>query len=383
MKLGERIGDGHFGDVYTMEGLPTQVLKMIHQLEGGAQSVAREANGAGLLKGLVRSPGIRGLRNGGDTGLSYIIKDKMPNIEVPSHFTPELEPFVGRVYSTFANNGRVWLDGHLNNMYVIRNAAGKVVDIGIHDTDMINMSNDPAVAGELGRIVRLFQREASGQTPPMARLFNYSNLAKEGTLDAQLHARSVRAAVRREGAVLMRKLTIPERRQLHTALLAAFPDWNTLATALDLFLGENLNQISAPAAMPTVVMNLIVWGEARGRLAQVIEAARDANPTNPELAAFAQAVIAATPATSLANPEVARQIESVVRAQDGTAPPAAPAATGAAKDALERIVLQTVAFFGPDEWRARMRTRERAVCRVEFPAAPGRAPDFSWVRMPS
>ena len=174
----------------------------------------------------------------------------------------------------------------------------------------------------------------------------------------------------------MRKLTVPERRQLHTALLAAFPDWNTLATALDLYLGENLNQISAPAAMPTVVMNLIVWGEARGRLAQVIEAARDANPTNPELAAFAEAVIAATPATSLANPDVARQVESVVRAQDGTAPPAAPAATGAAKDALERIVLQTVAFFGPDEWRARMRTRERAVCRVEFPGGTGQGTGF-------
>ena len=151
----------------------------------------------------------------------------------------------------------------------------------------------------------------------------------------------------------MRKLTIPERRQLHAALVAAFPDWNALATALDLYLGENLNTISPQAAMPTVVMNLIVWGEARGRLSQVIEAARDANPTNPELAAFAQAILASAQAASLTNPDVARQVESVVRAQDSGAAPAPPSARGAAKEALERIVLQTVAFFGPDEWRAR------------------------------
>ena len=174
----------------------------------------------------------------------------------------------------------------------------------------------------------------------------------------------------------MRKLSVPERRQLHAALIAAFPDWNALATALDLYLGENLNTISPQAAMPTVVMNLIVWGEARGRLGQVIEAARDANPTNPELAAFAQAVLAAAPAASLTNPEVAKQIESAVRARESGAAPAAPAATGAAQEALERIVLQTVAFFGPDEWRARMRTRERAVCRVEFPSGAGQGTGF-------
>jgi hypothetical protein len=174
----------------------------------------------------------------------------------------------------------------------------------------------------------------------------------------------------------MRKLTLPERRQLHAALLAAFPDWNALATALDLYLGENLNTISPQAAMPTVVMNLIVWGEARGRLAQVIEAARDANPTNPELASFAGAVLAATPPASLADPEVARQVEPVIRATDGAAPPAAAGATKAAHEALERIVLQTVAFFGPDEWRARMRTRERAVCRIEFPAGTGQGTGF-------
>ena len=182
MKLGARIGNGHFGDVYTIEGIPNQVLKVIHKLEGGAASVVREAGGAGLLKGLVRTPAIRGLRNGGDTGLSYIIKDKVPDIEVPNDLTPEIEPFVGHLYSTLARNGRVWLDGHLNNIYVVRDAAGKVVDVGIHDPDMINMATDPAVAVEMGRIVRLFQRPSvPGETPPMARLFDYSNRAKTRT----------------------------------------------------------------------------------------------------------------------------------------------------------------------------------------------------------
>lgn len=107
VKLGERIGDGKFGDVYTMEGAPNQVLKVIHELEGGAASVAREAKGAGLLQGLVQTPAIRGLRNGGQTGLSYMIKDNAPEIEVPTELTPELEPFVGGVYGKLANNGRV------------------------------------------------------------------------------------------------------------------------------------------------------------------------------------------------------------------------------------------------------------------------------------
>ena len=128
--------------------------------------------------------------------------------------------------------------------------------------------------------------------------------------------------------------------------------------------------------MPTVVMNLIVWGEARGRLAQVIEAARDANPTNPELAAFAQAVLAAE-AGVVAGQSRRGPSDGVGRARAGRrSPPAAPSATGAAKEALERIVLQTVAFFGPDEWRARMRTRERAVCRVEFPCGAGQGTGF-------
>ena len=158
--------------------------------------------------------------------------------------------------------------------------------------------------------------------------------------------------------------------------MAAFPDWNALATALDLYLGENLNTISPQAAMPTVVMNLIIWGEARGRLAQVIEAARDANPTNPELAAFARAVLLTAAPASLTSADVAAQVESVVRAREmgGAAP--APATTGAVKEALERVILQTVAFFGPDEWRAKMRTRERAVCRVEYPSGAGQGTGF-------
>jgi hypothetical protein len=57
---------------------------------------------------------------------------------------------------------------------------------------MINMATDPAVAVEMGRIVRLFQRPSvPGKTPPMARLFDYSNRAKTGTLDATTFMREL------------------------------------------------------------------------------------------------------------------------------------------------------------------------------------------------
>lgn len=71
-------------------------------------------------------------------------------------------------------------------MYMIRNAAGDVVDIGIHDTDFISMANDPAVFTEMARVGGLFNSPSG-----MPRLFNYSNQAKAGALDAPTFMREL------------------------------------------------------------------------------------------------------------------------------------------------------------------------------------------------
>jgi V8-like Glu-specific endopeptidase len=183
----------------------------------------------------------------------------------------------------------------------------------------------------------------------------------------------------------MRPLTNPERVQLHQALVHAFPSWDDLDLATTLYLGEPLATITAPAAMPIVVMKLIQWGQARGLLGRVIEAAREARPDNPELAAFAGAMVSATPAP-LSVPAVAATVAPLVQQVEFTdiqelrarAPQpggATPAAT-VAREVLERKQLESLRFFGTAEWRQRMAAREAAVCRIEFPVQEGQGTGF-------
>ena len=77
-------------------------------------------------------------------------------------------------------------------------------------------------------------------------------------------------------------------KRLQEALLAAFPTRSALAQMVRVGLDENLDAVAAPETLSVAVFELIRWAEARGRLDELIAAARQENPGNRMLRAFAE-----------------------------------------------------------------------------------------------
>ncbi len=75
-------------------------------------------------------------------------------------------------------------------------------------------------------------------------------------------------------------------RRLHEVLLFAFPNRGALERMVAHYLGENLNIISGAGGLSDVVFDLVQWADAQGRVAELVAAARAANQSNPDLAAF-------------------------------------------------------------------------------------------------
>lgn len=84
-----------------------------------------------------------------------------------------------------------------------------------------------------------------------------------------------------------RPLDRTARKQLHQALLSAFPSLTTLNQLLSLGMDQNLAAI-AQGNLSDSVLQVLQWAEAMGRVDELISAASEANPGNPELAAFVQ-----------------------------------------------------------------------------------------------
>jgi hypothetical protein len=85
-------------------------------------------------------------------------------------------------------------------------------------------------------------------------------------------------------------------RELHQALLSAFPARRALEMMLAFELNWNLDDIAAQGTMPEAVFDLIKWARARGELKQLIQAALRTTPNSPDLQAFANHI--AMPATT-------------------------------------------------------------------------------------
>ena len=81
-----------------------------------------------------------------------------------------------------------------------------------------------------------------------------------------------------------------QMKALHKALLSAFPRRGDLQRMVLFGLEENLESIAGAGPLDEVVLNLITWTRGRGRLDELVEAALEANSTNPELLAFSQSV---------------------------------------------------------------------------------------------
>jgi hypothetical protein len=82
-----------------------------------------------------------------------------------------------------------------------------------------------------------------------------------------------------------RALDHTAKRDLHRALLAAFPNEAELRRMLGLGMGVNLETI-ARGNLADIVFQVVQWAEATGRVDELLSAASDMNPGNPELAAF-------------------------------------------------------------------------------------------------
>jgi hypothetical protein len=85
------------------------------------------------------------------------------------------------------------------------------------------------------------------------------------------------------------KLNGSRRRQLHAALLSAFPDVESLTRMVSFQLGENLNTFTpSGTTLADVVFHLIQWAESRSAVVELVVAARTANPDNTDLGAIAR-----------------------------------------------------------------------------------------------
>jgi hypothetical protein len=177
--LGERLGQGAFKDVYAIEGHPGLSLQILHKVSEGAQSVLREVKGYDLIKNNIETPAVHAHRSA-PGGLSYMIKDRLPSDAFFEEPTPELLAGIKQTEGKLVDLNAVWPDGHHKNYYAIRDAQGRRV-FGIHDTDMITLASDPAVAAELSRLVPLFHKEGPAG---FKKLCEFNTAAQDGTLNA-------------------------------------------------------------------------------------------------------------------------------------------------------------------------------------------------------
>jgi hypothetical protein len=150
-------------------------------------------------------------------------------------------------------------------------------------------------------------------------------------------------------------LTIPQRQKLHAALVSAFPGPDELDLLTQLYLGLPISHMTPVAALPVMVLKLITWAEAHGRILELVEGARNATRNNGELLEFCALYhLDATQPPPLSSSPIGRAHDA--------APP---------RPELERVVIQAVEFAHVERWRARMEACERTVCRVELPLNQG------------
>ena len=170
--------DGALKDVYAIEGRPGLALQIVHNLKDAAPSVGREMKGYDLIKGDIATPTVHAYR-GAAGSLSYMIKDRLPADAFFTELKPELLAGMGETQGKLVGGNRVWVDGHLKNHYIAGGTPERPV-IGIHDTDMITLANDPAIAPEMSRLLPLFQQETA---VGMQKLCTFEKNARAGTLD--------------------------------------------------------------------------------------------------------------------------------------------------------------------------------------------------------
>lgn len=135
------------------------------------------------------------------------------------------------------------------------------------------------------------------------------------------------------------RLTGQQYEQLTKALLEAFPSQVKLAQTLTFRLEKNLNEIAIGDNLKEIIFKLIETAQAEGWVTELVTAARQSNPGNPSLFAFAQEFNLATSTPS------------------GVA--------------LEKIIRNANSFLDVNTWRNRLGQIEAQVCRIEITSNKG------------
>src|SRR5436305_10928631 len=80
----------------------------------------------------------------------------------------------------------------------------------------------------------------------------------------------------------------PQQKQLHAALLSAFPTYQDLEMMVLYELNESLLTIACNSTYNHTILELIRWTIATGRLAELISGALQQNPHSPQLIRVAE-----------------------------------------------------------------------------------------------
>jgi hypothetical protein len=151
--------------------------------------------------------------------------------------------------------------------------------------------------------------------------------------------------------------TLDDRQKtaLHAALRHAFPRHSALERFVELHLGERLSVVAGKGSLDDLLVRVIAWAEAHGRLDAVVNAARSEVPGNRQLVAFERAIVEARDT----RPDDAPLRQFAERVQLAPSLPEEPD--------LEKRVFRA-GFSDIAQWRARLSQAELAVCRIEAPA---------------
>ena len=170
-----------------------------------------------------------------------------------------------------------------------------------------------------------------------------------------------------------------DRRQLHKVMVDAFQTVADLDLMMGLYLGVPREHISGKGVVPHIVLDLIVWADSRGRIADLLEAARDANPTHPDLQELAARLASTVPPLML-EPLAATigraEFTSTAVALQREEQPNSAALSALTAEVLQRIALRSIEFVNAQDFRTTMAERERAVCRVDYPCETGQGTGF-------
>ena len=107
-------------------------------------------------------------------------------------------------------------------------------------------------------------------------------------------------------------MTTAQRRELHAALLSAFPTNDALEELVFLATGVSLDTITIDGTLSQRVAALIKWAESTGGVDELVVEAKLKNPTNPDLVAYASRWASSSPTPRDEVPAVRSRVASLM-----------------------------------------------------------------------